>query len=240
MKMQPKRIQETENSVAKFKATKGRIDVEQAKINIKMLYCLRTNKTEKSGLRWYQNASQKCKGFAELSGVSFEQFCALVAVLSPMTAWEEKINGVLVQTNINLALQAIEQYNLSGEVTVHMFGNNNRKAKAILDGDLEVFNPATAPKTWNFYNNLLNPSDADFVTIDSHAFAILFGMFNVTGSWLGNYAAYKRAAQCYNEVADELGILPCDLQAVCWTTRKRFTDSDKRITSNEYADANSL
>ena len=88
-----------------------------------------------------------------------------------------------------------------------------------------VFGP-TAQKTWNFYNNVLNPSSPDFVTIDGH-------MYNL---WRGERSTLKDVAQklrprLYEEIADDFKelawhkrLLPNQVQATLWWTWKRVNN----------------
>ena len=72
-------------------------------------------------------------------------------------------------------------------------------------------------KITNFYRNIANPT-ADFVTVDRHAHDIAVG--EVFGKqnrrMLGSKGGYNELADLYREVADFVGILPSELQAITW------------------------
>lgn len=216
-------------------ATKKRIDLEQAKDNIRQLWAMRTHTAKKVGLRWYVEAHNDCGVMSEVLNIPFENCVALVSALSPQTDWTR---------NISLAYDAFEEHNLTGNVTVHMYPTCNSKARDILDGNFDAnnidatFSLKTGAKTYHFYHNILNPNDHRFVTIDSHATAIAYGLFNVTGTWRLNKAAYLKLAQAYFEVAAEFDILPCEFQAVCWTTRKQQLDTMPSISLPEFVKVN--
>ena len=77
------------------------------------------------------------------------------------------------------------------------------------------------PKITNFYHNILNPMDNRWVTIDGHMSAI----------WQGKDLTMKEAIirrKTYNEIAHAVKalafrhcLLPHQLQAILWFTRKR-------------------
>lgn len=85
-------------------------------------------------------------------------------------------------------------------------------------------------KVRNFYVNIVDPNDPKAVTIDTHAMAA--GLFSGLSSasyevefGASNYAIF---ADAYRELAEEIGILPRELQSITWEgIRAIFSNSDK-------------
>jgi hypothetical protein len=93
-------------------------------------------------------------------------------------------------------------------------------------------------KVRNFYGNIIDPENAEFLTADTHAFAAGlmlpasaneaqdFGLFD--GGMSVEYAIFKDA---YTEVAKEFGILPRELQSITWEAVRGSINTDNRTPS---------
>jgi len=93
-------------------------------------------------------------------------------------------------------------------------------------------------KVRNFYGNIIDPQNSEFLTADTHAFAAGlmlpasaneaqdFGLFK--GGMSVEYAIFKDA---YIEVAKEFGILPRELQSITWEAARGSINIDNRTPS---------
>jgi hypothetical protein len=93
-------------------------------------------------------------------------------------------------------------------------------------------------KVRNFYGNIIDPQNAEFLTADTHAFAAglmlpssandaqEFGIFD--GGMSVEYAIFKDA---YTEIAKEFGILPRELQSITWEAVRGSINTDNRTPS---------
>jgi hypothetical protein len=93
-------------------------------------------------------------------------------------------------------------------------------------------------KVRNFYGNIADPQNPDFLTADTHAFAAglmlpasandaqEFGIFD--GGMSVEYAIFKDA---YTEIAKEFGILPRELQSITWEAVRGSINTDNRTPS---------
>lgn len=153
------------------------------------------------GLNWYRDANQ----FARTLPVPLTNAAAVISALSPANKWS---------TN-KLEAQAII-HNVPG-YRFCTYGQNVEKARiALREPEPErLFSEKTGYKTLSFYHNILNPEDPNWVTIDRHAAAVAEGREN-SGSVRLTVKQYRAYAEAYKTAAFILGILPCQLQAICW------------------------
>lgn len=103
-------------------------------------------------------------------------------------------------------------------------------------------------KVRSFYNNISDPKDSNSVTIDTHAIASAYllplaGSDQITLLGLGGSPAslvtgvkgtYGLIADAYREVANDLKILPRELQSIVWEgVRGFYSDTFKRNKNNK-------
>lgn len=166
------------------------------------------------GMDWYALASNQIEltRKSHFPWLTKEKFVGLVAIFSPNMSWESNI-------------MAVKEFLLSQRVIATR--QTTVAAKKWLNDSYE-FSLKTAPKTANFFNNLLDPYSADHVTIDRHAIRAWLGpihanMFSGDGNGrIGlNYKSYNIIASHYKEVAEHYEILPNQLQAITWLVARR-------------------
>jgi len=88
------------------------------------------------------------------------------------------------------------------------------KIAAILNG----------PKITSFFYNILNPIGAEHVTIDRHALGVaICGLKRRRIDLIMTGKQYRTIASAYKWTAEQLGILPLELQAITWTTYRQFS-----------------
>jgi hypothetical protein len=107
------------------------------------------------------------------------------------------------------------------QITVSTYGHCKRRAYAYAMGDASFLLETKGPKITNFYHNIVDPRDGRWVTIDGHMSAI----------WQGKNLTMREAlipARTYARIRDDLlrlafrnFMLPNQLQAILWFTRKR-------------------
>lgn len=170
--------------------------------NIVTVWSIATNEELAEGREWYLTAHRTARMLAD---GDVRTGAGLLASLSPQTAW---------WLNVELACDAFE----SGDARRHT-RDSCSKANRILAGiDPSEVLPMER-KTGHFYRCILDPSDAEAVCIDRHAYDIAVGV--PLGDWkrgLSAHGRYKLVADCYREAARRLGELPSTVQAVTWVT----------------------
>ncbi len=172
----------------------------------------------KEGLVWYKSANNFAQELADKYNQPLDTVCKVISALSPATRWER---------NKQDAESMLRNYHRCGfigvkHLTCATYGNNKRIAIDVLLG---LRTQLQGLKTFNFYNNIKDPSNPSFVTIDRHAYAILVkgtdpDKTDASGAVALNKKNYLIAADIYKEVAKSKGILPCELQAITWLTHR--------------------
>lgn len=107
-------------------------------------------------------------------------------------------------------------------------------------------------KVRSFYNNIIDPSNSMDVTIDTHAVAAAllrplssedievkhnFGGTGASSSKMsGSKGTYGLYADAYRQLADELGILPRELQSITWEAVRGLFDAGYKKANKENVD----
>jgi hypothetical protein len=172
--------------------------------NIRMVYGRATDSDIIAGRAWYTLAHRTA---GNLTPKDLHIAAGIIAAFSPQMAWKK---------NVELAATCIRRNRFTGH-----YGANNRKARRIANG-IEPLKVLGGEKTRAFYQCIESAGNCDAVCVDRHAIAVCLGR-NAEESERKNvqrkkYAAYANA---YRNVASEIGILPSELQAVCWVCWRR-------------------
>jgi hypothetical protein len=179
-------------------------------LNILRVYHLSTGEEMNAGLSWYVNANQEATRLTSL-GVTLEQSCAIISAVSPGLKWERTVEA---------AERIIRGESLAG-IGLRWF-DGVKKAKRIRAGS----NPGSVlrgNKVNAFYACILNPANTVSVCVDGHAYAIWAGnRITLDDVPPMNDRLYSRIASDYSIVAKDIGITPCQLQAITWTTHRRI------------------
>jgi len=158
-----------------------------------------------SGLAWYETAYVETGRLAGLyPEYGRDAIAGVIAALSPHVSWE-----------VNL-LDAEAILHLGKRAKVSAYGANKRKALTILAGG-SPFYVLGGDKVRAFYDCIVQPRNTRSVCVDRHAAraAIDCSLADVR-LYLGRKGVYEKVAATYQNVADTLGILPHQLQAIVW------------------------
>lgn len=181
--------------------------------NILALLALATPQEVEEGLRWYEDANLFCTTQAKAFGFSVEVVAGIVSALSPATDWDRnKADAIQVLAN-------------NRDHKFGTYGPNAAKAFAIRDVAAQERIDAffKADKTFNFYQNIVNPSAAEYVTIDRHALSVALGYVRKDKSV--TTVEYRELSAAYKLAARKAGMLPQQIQAITWCvwrTRKGY------------------
>jgi len=157
---------------------------------------------DKSGINWYVDANLFARKVAEQYDKPLKTVCAVISALSPSTNWEQN-----KADTIGL---------ISGKkgYKCGTYGRNVAKAREILRTNEPLFSPKTGAKTYNFFYNIWQPENPDYICVDRHAYTIATDEIYTKL----HLAKYNKVANHYRKAAKKLGVLPNQLQAVLWTS----------------------
>ena len=162
-----------------------------------------------AGMEWYGEANRWCRRVAREKSLTPHRVAGIVAALSPNQGWEPNKRETLRLIDTRRCAQ---------------FPRNVERALEILDGarPLDVLG---GNKVRSFYRNIayLCPES---VTIDRHAASVLTGV--PSPEWanppykhlLEAKFRYEQASDIYRNVAESLGILPHQAQAIAWVAHR--------------------
>lgn len=152
------------------------------------------------GRIWYQDAHNYAVELSEQFNIRLEIVCGIISSLSPLKEWN---------LNKRLAKQFLEgKRNLHTRLQV-------RKAEWILEGkDIELC--LGGLKTINFFRNILDPTDKQWVTIDGH----IHWMYKEYPSLTPK--KYNLIKNDFINYSNQTGQVGCEVQAKSWLVVKRI------------------
>lgn len=168
----------------------------------------------KQGKLWYDKANRFASHLSNEYKVDFNKVCAVISALSPACNWKQnKLNS---KTLINCYASELDY----SDFKFSTYGQNVTKAWNILMAKdkepIDFFSLKTGAKTYNFYLNILNPLDENFVTIDRHAISIYRGN-KIQGAKIISLKEYQIISEAYKTFASKVNLKPCELQAILWS-----------------------
>lgn len=190
--------------------------------NILSVY-IRANEYDRAeGLHWYGNARDSAEVIAHKHGITAAQSIGVIAAMSPGLNWG--LNLIQAEELIKAYVSGLRGNDLPRLGT---YGRRNIvKACRILDGEspLAVLG---GDKVRSFYQNILDPQGLSAVTIDRHAKGLAVRSNSAKGATSGEdaivtHAEYPYYAKHYIKLAERLGLIPNQLQAICWVTWRRL------------------
>lgn len=153
-----------------------------------------------NGMTWYKDANNYANILANDFDLPLNKVIGVMAALSPNNKWARN----KVDTRNFLAVPSLD-------TKVCTFINQRKKALSILASSgshQEIEKILNGIKTKNFYHNIRFYKVSDRVTVDMWAFRSVGADEKLKNVPL--------VTQAYKEVANELNIVPHQLQAVVW------------------------
>jgi len=173
------------------------------------------------GLTWYSDVNQTLIELAKKYGVKPEIAHAVCSALSPRCIWNQN----LIDTEKVLRWYKDKKSLKQGIVnktlpSVTTYKRNLKKAIDILKtGNVEVFKTC---KTFNFFKNISEPFNNDYVTVDGHAINAYYNKLGIVENKHFTPKYYNEIATKYKKGAKKFNILACQFQAIIWLTFKRI------------------
>lgn len=138
-------------------------------------------------------------------------FCSL----SPNTDYVSNLRSLI---SVLEGLNGNKPRNL---IKVSTYNHGRDRAIAYLDGHRDFLEKTKGPKVFNFYHNVLRPEDPAYVTIDGHMVGIWRDVRLTMKGLLIKRREYREIADAVKALAAEESLIPNQLQAILWFTRKR-------------------
>lgn len=167
------------------------------------------------GMDWYDNARDFCTILAHEYQLPVEDIAAAFAALSP------RIDLASNYTACAKLVHSVARGNTPAGATIAGVASNVNKAHAILYSGWESVDWSKAPKTWAFFQNIIDPTSHE-ITIDIWAERVCYDdpTFRTNGGPAG--ARYAACATAYLDAAAELRLQPAVLQAITWVSIKEW------------------
>ena len=163
---------------------------------------------DNNGKDWYYTANEWINEIANLYGYSDKKIATITSLLSPQQSWNQNKKNVV--DFINGKYESIYA-----------------SKKTLSECNLALINGWTIPKkrlkTYAFYKCLLNPDNSNHVVIDRHAIKVAYNQLSAKPISITSYR-YRLASEAYKMLANELNILPSELQATLWVNYKKVVN----------------
>ena len=166
------------------------------------------------GKGWYNRANFFSLALSEKYGVSEMKAAGIIAALSPLKEW-----------TLNKAM-AEEFIRTKGVISKHT-SMQTMKARKILNQAStvqDIENYLGGLKTVNFFNNIYNPFSKDHVTVDRHHIYLSLG-WDAQSCTTKQYEFIKQNTII---LANELDIIPNELQSTLWVCWKRIKKNEEK------------
>ena len=171
---------------------------------------------EREGKLAYARYQATMAAYAERYDTTLEIATAVFCALSPNNDYYGNLRSMAS------VLEGVRTNKFVDDVRVSTYKHCRARAWSYATGRVDFLDTVKGPKIRSFYLNLIDPNDPEPVTIDGHMHCC----------WINEdrtmREALVRSKRAYNEIADgcrelarEEGLIPNQLQAILWFTRKR-------------------
>jgi hypothetical protein len=174
-------------------------------------------KWHNEGLNWYDTANEYAKFYSEMYNLPLVITSALIAVLSPQKQWYQNLiitqeflatQGEIVRHCKQQADKARAIYHLDTLITAGLYKHGDKIIEYI-------DNVLHGSKTINFFHNIYEPENSDYVTIDSHMIQLMTGNIQCKSVTAGQYEFLKSELIKF---AAKYNIPAPTMQAKLWVT----------------------
>ena len=186
--------------------------------NMRNVYSQCTQEDLMYGKGWYERANLFCLALSEQFGISEMKVAGILSALSPQKEWSHNkaITEEFLSTKGGISRHTSMQTGKARKIL--SFAKTTRDVEVCLGG----------LKTINFFNNIYNPISRDHVTIDRHHIYLSVGKDAQTCT----PKQYEFLKQNTIKFANELDIIPNELQSTLWVCWKRLKKNEETTTKN--------
>lgn len=179
---------------------------EMVQSNIQEIFDQHTLEDFKGGSRWYRDANGFSISLANQYNTEPYKVAGIISALSPMKSWD---------LNKQIAEKALKRRTMRG---LHWY-NQTGKAKRIKQcSDVsQVDDILGGLKTINFFHNIYEPDNQDYLTVDRWMSVIALGVRKQKFT----PKQYNFLKGEYKKFAMKVGMDPVPLQATLWVVAHR-------------------
>lgn len=180
--------------------------------NILDVYAHATDSEVISGKYWYSSANAICWGLDPVMPI---RAAGVIAALSPRLHWDKNVAYARLAYNLKGYDITDIVNDTPGGNYLPVMKNSAIKAMAIVNG-AHPRDILGGPKTKAFWDNISRPWDSAAVTVDKHAFDIAMNERTGYHTAAFNAKTYGIVAEAYRLAANELDLIPHQVQAITW------------------------
>ena len=170
----------------------------------------------REGKNAYENYNNVMNLFSRRYMVRVELVTAAFVALSPQNDY---------YGNLRSLASVLQGYATNADwerITVSTYNHCRDRALNYLSSNEEFVTEKRGRKILSFYHNILDPYDMRWVTIDGHMVNAFNGTNKIMTDAKINLKEYATIAAAVQQLAQEKGLIPCQLQATLWFARKRL------------------
>lgn len=176
--------------------------------NLQWMYDNVTHKDYQKGKGWYASANSFSHHLSVKYGISQMKASGIISAFSPLKEWN--LNKRMAEEFIESKGTFYRHTELQAGKALLIY--NGKEDKQLIESSLG------GQKTINFFNNIYNPSDENYVTVDRHHLYICLRA-DVQSCTQKQYSLIKENTIKFSK---SVNLKPCDVQAMLWVTWKRL------------------
>lgn len=159
---------------------------------------------------WYFTVNDYCQTLSDYHSIPLIKVAGIMSALSPNNTFKSNI-------------KSLERFlRTSGNCKVTTFGNQKRKAQAILDANNDIMEHEVKEilgkglKTRAFFENIYRPNTSQAVTVDLWQIRWAKELGIIPKKGVLTNKRYNDVSLAVKEYADKFGLMPHQYQAVTW------------------------
>ena len=170
------------------------------------------------GKNAYRDYNRELNFVAQFYGIRFQRVVAAFVTLSPSVNLKHNFSVLRALCEFVKSEKPRQQLRL---LPYAGYKTSLDRAYRYLVGwdDFETSLHQRSCKTRSFYYNILDPDNNKYVTVDRHIIGCYLGhkpTAHETKKVFNSTKLYREIAQVFIDLGREHGLLPCQVQAICW------------------------
>lgn len=201
---------------AKARKIPPNVDADVGEVRLEAMLARADKIDLEEGLHAYERYSQVLHQIAGFYGFKYNRVVAAFCALSPNSDYVGNLRSTVS------VLAGIKAGIPENKIAVATYHHCRKRAYAYATGAASYLDTVRGPKITNFYHNLMDPKDTRWVTIDGHMVAIWRDDRATMKDSLVRRKEYQTIKGAVQRVAFKHHLIPNQLQATLWFTRKRL------------------